>query len=121
VTPAIHALVVDTLGVPLDLGREQRYANRAQRRALARRDGGCVFPGCDAPVGWCDAHHIVDWDDGGPTDLPNLAYLCRYHHGITHRQGWTMVATDDQRFTWTTPSGRTLHSQRHRGRDPARC
>jgi hypothetical protein len=114
--PAIHALVVDALGVPLDLGREQRYANRAQRRALAHRDGGCVFPGCDAPVGWCDAHHVIEWEAGGPTDLPNLALLCRYHHGITHRHGWTMAATHDQQFTWTTPLGRSLHSQRHRGR-----
>ena len=116
--PAIHALVLDTLGVPVDLGREQRYANRAQRRVLAARDGGCVFPGCNAPVGWCDAHHVVDWDHGGGTDLPNLALLCRYHHGITHRHGWTMTATADHRFIWTTPTGRTLHSQRHRGRDP---
>jgi hypothetical protein len=114
--PRMYALIVDQLGVPLDLGREQRYANRAQRRALAARDGGCVFPGCDAPATWCDAHHVIDWDHHGPTDLPNLASLCRHHHGITHRQGWTMRATDDQRFEWTTPSGRVIHSQRDRGR-----
>ncbi len=115
--PRLYALIVDQFGVPLDLGREHRYANRAQRRALAARDGGCVFPGCDAPATWCDAHHVIDWDHGGPTDLPNLASLCRYHHGITHRRGWTMTATSDQHFQWTTPTGRAIHSQRHRGRN----
>jgi Domain of unknown function (DUF222)/HNH endonuclease len=114
--PRMYALIVDQLGVPLDLGREHRYANRAQRRALTARDGGCTFPGCDAPATWCDAHHIIEWDHGGTTDLPNLALLCRYHHGITHRHGWTMHTTHDQHFTWTTPTGRTIHSQRHQGR-----
>ncbi len=116
--PVITALIEDALGVPLDMGRQIRLANREQRRALKRRDGGCVFPGCDAPVGWCDAHHVTWWDDDGPTDIKNLALLCRYHHGVTHRSGWTMTATAGQRFTWTTPLGQTLHSQRHRGRSP---
>ncbi len=116
--PVITALIEDALGVPLDMGRQIRLANREQRRALKRRDGGCVFPGCDAPVGWCDAHHVIWWDDDGPTDIKNLALLCRYHHGVTHRSGWTMTATTGQRFTWTTPLGQTLHSQRHRGRSP---
>lgn len=108
------AIILNEFGVPLDLGREQRLANREQRRALAVRDGGCVFPGCGAHVNWCDAHHVILWENGGLTDLGNLALLCRRHHGITHRRGWTMVVLPDQTFTWTTPSGRTLNSQRHR-------
>ena len=35
--PDLHALIIDSLGVPLDLGRKSRYANRAQRR---RAPGG---------------------------------------------------------------------------------
>lgn len=108
-------VVVDPTGVPLDLGRTVRFASRAQRRALAVRDGGCVFPGCDLPVGWTDAHHVTTWDNGGTTELSNLASLCRHHHGVTHRRGWTMTADNDQTFTWTTPTGSTLHSQRNRG------
>ena len=116
--PIITALIADSLGVPLDMGREIRLANRRQRRALAKRDGGCIFPGCDCPVGWTDAHHVIWWEHDGPTDIWNLALLCRYHHGVTHRRGWTMTAAGDDWFTWTTPSGDTLHSQRHRGRSP---
>ena len=117
--PVVRALVVDSLGVPLDLGHSVRFATRDQRRALAARDGGCVFPGCGAPSSWTDAHHVVRFADGGGTDLSNLASLCRHHHGVVHRRGWTMAATTGQRFTFTTPRGLVLDSQRHgrRGQD----
>ena len=107
-----HLLTVDDEGLPLHLGRAVRHATPAQRRALAARDGGCVFPGCDRPVGWSDAHHVRPWHEGGRTDIGHLALLCRHHHGVTHRRGWAMVGRPDQTFTWTTPSGQTLHSQR---------
>jgi hypothetical protein len=113
------AALIDSLGVPLAMGRTIRSANRAQGRALALRDGGCVFPGCGAPVRWCDAHHFVEWDDGGSTDIDNLALLCRRHHGVVHRTGWTATIDDDQNVTITSPSGTTIEGQRHgRSRAP---
>jgi hypothetical protein len=69
---------------PLEVGRATRVGQPAQRAALAVRDGGCVFPGCDRPLAWCDAHHLWHWVDGGPTDLANLALLCRAHHRAVH-------------------------------------
>jgi hypothetical protein len=111
--PEITAIITDRLGVPLDLARKTRWATPAQRRALAVRDGGCCFPGCDIPVGWTDAHHVDHVEHGGPTDLANLALLCRWHHGITHRNGWTMRTGGDGWFQWTTPTGQILHAQRH--------
>ena len=66
----------------LDLGRGNRYADALQRVALAQRDGGCVFPGCDMPPGWCHAHHTRGWRDGGGTNLGELALYCRHHHPI---------------------------------------
>ncbi|MGH3833760.1 MAG: DUF222 domain-containing protein [Pseudonocardiaceae bacterium] len=45
--------------MPLDVGRQQRLATAALRDALARRDQGCCFPGCDRPPRYCHAHHIV--------------------------------------------------------------
>jgi hypothetical protein len=71
-----------------------------------------VFPGCGAPPSWCDAHHIVYREDDGDIDLSNLALLCRHHHGVTHRNGWTMAADPEGGFTWTTPIGRTLTSRK---------
>jgi hypothetical protein len=112
--PMIRALIRDTLGVPLDLGRAARFATEDQRRAGAARDGGCVFPGCDVPASQVDWHHVEEYvDDDGATDMANLAGLCRHHHGIVHRRGWSMTATEDQWFVITTPTGKVLHSQRH--------
>jgi hypothetical protein len=75
----------------LDLGRRSRLPTAAQRRALVHRDGGCGFPGCDAPHWWCDAHHIDHWTAGGPTDLDNLMLLCRRHHVLCHEGRWRLI------------------------------
>jgi hypothetical protein len=72
---------------PLEVGRATRVVSPAQRTALAVRDGGCVFPGCDRPPGWCEAHHLRHWLHGGPTDLDNLALLCWAHHRAVHEGG----------------------------------
>lgn len=110
---AFHAVVMDRFGVPLDVAREARFANAWQRRAAQRRDGGCVFPGCDTAEQQTDLHHVRHWEHGGPSDLSNFACLCRRHHGVVHRSGWHMRTVDHQRFEFTTPSGATLFSQRH--------
>ena len=118
--PVLRTVVLDSLGNPVDLGRRTRLVPPGLRRALEVRDGGCVFPGCDAPAPWCDSHHVVHWADGGPTSAENLASLCRHHHGVTHRNGWTMTTdpAQPQRFTWTRPDGTVLRSQRQADRPP---
>ena len=87
VLPAVLATAAEVL----DLGRAQRDFNRAQRRAAALRDRGCVAPGCDRPPSACQVHHMWWWTDGGPTDLDNAALLCEFHHRMVHRQGWAMT------------------------------
>ena len=83
-------IALATTGEPLFVGRENPLANRAQRRALAQRDGGCAFPNCEVPPQWCIAHHVVHWVDGGHTDLPNLVLLCQHHHSMIHKGEWTI-------------------------------
>jgi len=68
----IARLLTGPDGTVLDLGRTARTASPDQWRALRLRDGGCTWPGCDRPAGWCQAHHIVWWEDDGLTDLSNL-------------------------------------------------
>jgi Domain of unknown function (DUF222)/HNH endonuclease len=100
---AAMALLPPVLGgapsQPLDVGRASRVVTPAQRSALAVRDGGCVFPHCDRPLAWCEGHHLVHWVDGGPTDLANLALLCRAHHRAVHDGGWQLIRGPDGRFT----------------------
>ena len=110
--PALHAVIVDTLGRPLDVGTSTRFATPRLRRGAHTRDGGCVFPGCEIRPAWTDLHHVVPFPTG-PTDLDNLACLCRHHHRVSHRHGWSMHATDDGWFWWRTPTGRSFWSQRH--------
>jgi hypothetical protein len=95
---------------PLEVGRATRVVAPAQRTALAVRDGGCRFPGCDRPVAWCEGHHLRHWLHGGPTDLENLLLLCRGHHHAVHEGGWRLHRQPDGTFTATPP---------HRRRRPA--
>lgn len=111
-----HAVMVDALGLPTDLGRGHRHATPAQRRALVVRDGGCTFPGCDAALGWLDAHHVRHWRQDGPTSIENLVLLCRCHHQVAHRQGWSLALGDDGWTRWTAPDGHTFWGQRHHRR-----
>ena len=109
--PVLHTLYRDSPSIPLDLKRSVRFATPHQRRVLAVRDRGCVFPGCGCQPSWCDAHHLTEWDHGGETDMINLALLCRHHHGVVHRKGWSMSADPAGGFTFTTPAGRVLTSR----------
>jgi hypothetical protein len=81
----IIPVVLGHHGEVLDQGAMERCFTLAQVRALWRRDQHCTFPGCDIPAAWCDAHHLIHWADGGPTDLSNAALLCARHHTIVHR------------------------------------
>lgn len=83
-----QTVTVDRHGKVLDLGREQRLYSTTQRTALAVRDGGCLWPDCDRPPSWCEAHHIDAWRDGGRTDIDRGVLLCRYHHLQLHNGGW---------------------------------
>jgi hypothetical protein len=86
----LQALLVDRSGQPLWLGRSSRLASSSQRRVLAIRDGGCVFPGCDMPSQWCDVHHQPGWEHGGTTDVDGMVLLCRRHHGAAHSSRWRL-------------------------------
>jgi hypothetical protein len=111
--PDLFAVIVDSLGVPLAMGRKIRLANAAQRRAIVARDGGCVFPGCDMPIAWLDIHHLDPFDKGGNTDVARMCPGCRHHHGVYHRKGWRVHATEEGWFWFQTPTGHTFWGQRH--------
>lgn len=86
----------------LYLGRTRRLASYPQTLALVARDGGCTFPGCTKSPKWCQRHHLVDWVKGGPTDLPNLALLCAFHHCRFAQHGWTAEYREG-RVWWRPP------------------
>lgn len=96
--------VVTSASVPIDVGRARRFATPAQRAALEVRDRGCVFSGCGRAARHCIAHHLVPWDQGGVTDLDNLALLCRHHHRLVHRR-WSIERTPAGPWITRSPFG----------------
>jgi Domain of unknown function (DUF222) len=72
----------------LDVGRAKRLFTRGQRLAMAARDRGCTWPGCEAPPGWCEAAHRNPWHAGGKTRLDDGILLCPYHHHRLDNDGW---------------------------------
>lgn len=85
-------ILFDTEGQAINVGRDQRLFNRRQRRAMAARDGGCRFPGCDRPPSWTEAHHINEWvKDFGLTNVADGVLLCRHHHRLVHDNGWRII------------------------------
>jgi hypothetical protein len=78
---------------PLEVGRTSRVVTAAQRAALVVCDGGCAVAGCDRPPTWCEVYHLRHWLHGGPTDLANLAMVCRAHHRRCMRAAGGFIAT----------------------------
>jgi Domain of unknown function (DUF222)/HNH endonuclease len=114
---SIIPIVLGAASEPLDVGRASYAVPQPMRRALIGRDRGCAFPHCDRPPGWCEAHHITHWADGGHTSLTNLALLCDAHHRLIHTQDWRISIVDGHpEFTpplWLdssqTPIRNTVH------------
>ncbi|MFC9695113.1 DUF222 domain-containing protein [Kribbella sp. NPDC056951] len=102
---AVLPIVLGGDSQPLDVGTEQRFVNRYIRRALNKRDKGCVI--CKAPPWMCHAHHIIHWAEGGPTSLQNLALLCAAHHRAVHNGQWaisiTTAGVQVTRPSWADP------------------
>jgi hypothetical protein len=103
----------------LDAGRSRQTWSVAQRQALRVRDGGCRGPGCDRPVAWTHAHHIVPWSKDGPTSVDNGLLLCSFHHHQVHEGGWSVKldpATAEAVFR--SPTGRKVTTRPHRRGGP---
>ena len=102
--------VDDDVGHTMYEGRARRFPTQAQRREVMRRDRHCRFPGC-TNVTFTNVHHIVAWKPGGRTDLDNLVVVCLFHHGMVHRNGWTMSGNGNEELTFVGPSGRVMTSR----------
>ncbi|MFB9321518.1 HNH endonuclease, partial [Cryptosporangium minutisporangium] len=104
---AINRIVLGPDDVPLSAGRRTRLVPPTMRRALVVRDQGCRFHYCTRPPQWTQAHHVVPWSEGGPTDLTNLILVCDFHHHRIHDHGWTLTF-DGRTVTIQRPDGTTL-------------
>ncbi|CAI9390241.1 HNH endonuclease signature motif containing protein [Microbacterium sp. T2.11-28] len=76
------------------------------KRTLQVRDEHCRFPGCRIPTRRCDIDHTTARQHDGPTEITNLAHLCRRHHTLKHHSAWRVRQTPDGVLHWTSPTGR---------------
>lgn len=99
----IIPVVLGSKGDVLDVGDASREFTVRTRRAAWVRDGGrCAFPDCRGTP--AELHHIVFRRHGGPATINNAAWLCTYHHWLTHEGGWTLHRDpDNNTYTWTGP------------------
>ncbi len=103
----IRKVVLDGRRVPVDVGRRFRTATDAQWAALRSMYTGCGWFGCDRPLHWCQAHHVIEWSPpaNGSTDLANLVPLCSRHHHLAHEGGWRLVLDADRALHLHQPDG----------------
>jgi hypothetical protein len=87
---ALRVILTRGQSTVVSIGRTTRTVPAHLRDAVTARDRHCVWPGCDRPPTWCEAHHLVHWADGGETSLDNLALLCGEHHRDLHATGWEL-------------------------------
>ncbi|MGE3288516.1 MAG: DUF222 domain-containing protein [Pseudonocardia sp.] len=85
-------VVLNGVGQPLDVGRATRVIPDGLRRAVTARDRGCAR--CGRPPSWCEMHHLIPWEHGGPTSIDNLALVCRGCHRLIHHAGWDVRLRD---------------------------
>jgi Domain of unknown function (DUF222) len=99
----IIPVFLDQHGGVMSYGRTQRLAQPGQRRVISVRDKGCSFPGCTRPPGWCEIHHLIDWANGGLTNVDSMTMLCAYHHHYFEKTGWECQMINDIPH-WIPPS-----------------
>ncbi|MGH9132884.1 MAG: HNH endonuclease signature motif containing protein, partial [Ilumatobacteraceae bacterium] len=100
----VRAVVVDSSGVVIAMGRRRRLFTGSAREAVLLGSSRCVWPGCVQPSGRCQADHRTEWADHGATDPDNGSPLCGRHNRWKSR-GYT---------TWRDPDG-TWHTRRPDG------
>lgn len=93
-------------GAVVEVGRTSYRPSTALADHVRSRDRTCRFPGCRQPARRCDVDHNEAFPDGA-TETANLSCLCRHHHRLKHRGGWSLRQEPDGTITWTSPAGRS--------------
>ena len=93
-TAAVTGVVFDGEGQPLWVGRTHRHATEAQIKAIIVRDRHCTGKDCTAGPERCEIHHIIPWEQGGPTDIDSMCLACPNCHHNIHDRGYIVTKTN---------------------------
>ncbi|MEO9138301.1 MAG: DUF222 domain-containing protein [Jatrophihabitans sp.] len=79
-----------------------RCHTEQQRLAIIARDQHCTGPECDAPIAFCQIHHVPDYAISGRTRVDEGVLACTWHHRELISGGWTTRITGG-RVEWIPP------------------
>jgi hypothetical protein len=96
-----------------DPGRQSRHPSQPLRDLLGSLDGErCRYPSCTRRRK-LHAHHVLEWNNGGPTDLANLVLVCSRHHTLIHANGIRLTLNPTSRTLTVTTANGTPVPHRH--------
>jgi hypothetical protein len=100
-----HLAVFDgATGSALNHFRAKRVATPAQRIMLIARDGGCTKPGCTVGAYGSQVHPaVVDWSDGGNTNVDETALACGPDNRLATDGRWTTTINERHEPEWAPP------------------
>ncbi|MDJ0354877.1 HNH endonuclease signature motif containing protein [Paenarthrobacter sp. PH39-S1] len=105
--PVWYRMLTDPVTkIPAKQDRNPYKIPQKTRKWLQIRDGTCRFPGCTRQARFTDTDHTLPWPQG-PSEIENLACLCKRHHRLKHKMGWKVTQTGNGTLTWKAPSGQT--------------
>ena len=88
-----------------------RYATRAQKREVLRREGWCcAVPGCPHKI-WLHLHHLIPYSHGGPTLPWNSLGICAGCHCNVHDGSLKIFLNDEGKLVFTDADGNCLAEQ----------
>ena len=102
-------------GQPVVSGTTKRRPTAAQKRGVLARWRTCIHPGCRMPATEADIDHRIPWTQQHRTQTKDLYPLCRYHHNLKTRHGWTYQPLHNGQLQFTSPLGHTYQTS---GRSP---
>lgn len=107
-TAQLLRLLLDENGAIRDYQLMPTSVTDALFEAIAARDQGCRWPGCNRKPIHCDVHHIHHQAKGGETSPCNCCLLCKYHHHRgAHDSGIHLHLARDGTLTVTYADGST--------------
>jgi hypothetical protein len=99
---AILVLLSKTKGIEA-YSSTQRLFTEHQRLAMAARDRGCSYCGCDSPPTRAQAHHVTDYHKTKRTRVDDGALACTGNHATVEAMGWTSTMINGQPY-WMPPN-----------------
>ena len=101
----------------VNLYSTKRFANTKQRDLARATLTTCPMPDCRHAADNWEVHHITPWASGGPTNMDNLAVLCRYHNRTNddgpHRNHRGRIRMRGGTPVWVSPRGTPVPNTTH--------